>query len=294
MQPAILTEGLSKFYGKSIGIDGVDLSINQGERYGFIGPNGAGKSTTIRTLLNLLHKSSGKAKILGMDTDTHHVEVMKRIGYLPGYVSYYADMTSKELLQYSSAFYKVPLGSRYQELCERFQLDTSKHFSDLSLGNKKKVAIIQSVLHRPEVLIMDEPTSGLDPLMQNEFFNLLEEEHQRGATIFLSTHILSDVQRFCNRVSIIKSGKIIATEDVTNLLSNQFKSVHMRFTDTIDPNHLGLAGATEIRQQDHTMTFSYRGDIKPLLARLGELPVVDVSITEPTLEQIFMHYYERE
>ncbi len=207
---AIETNNLCKYYGKKFGIEDVNLRVDEGDIFGFIGPNGAGKSTTIRTLLNLLHPTSGTAKIFGYHTLAFHTTVMQMIGYLPGDVAYYEDMSARDLLEYSAGLYKVKAAKRIDDLCERFQLDPDKDFGDLSMGNKKKVAIIQSVLHKPKLLILDEPTNGLDPLMQNEFFDLLAEEHLEGVTIFFSSHVLSDVQRLSHKIAVIKEGKIIA------------------------------------------------------------------------------------
>jgi ABC-2 type transport system ATP-binding protein len=213
---AIELSSLSKFYGNQCGIDSVSFTVKKGEIFGFIGPNGAGKSTTIRTLLGLLKATSGKAEIMGMDISNEGAMIREKIGYLPSEVDYYSEMSSKELLLYHAAMYKVAdVENKIQELATYFQLELDRPIDDLSYGNKKKCAIIQSVLHDPEVLILDEPTGGLDPLMQNRFFELLERQNKKGVTIFFSSHVLSEIQRMCDRAAIIRDGKIMAVEDIS-------------------------------------------------------------------------------
>ncbi|WP_339063352.1 ABC transporter ATP-binding protein [Tepidibacillus marianensis] len=222
---AIETFNLTKFYGKSRGIIDLNLTINDGEIFGFIGPNGAGKSTTIRTFLNFIFPTSGSAKILGLDSMKDSKEIKKQVGYLPSEVNYYDDMKVKELFHYSAKFYHKNCDQRTKELLEIFDVDANKYFSDLSLGNKKKIAIIQSLLHQPKLLILDEPTSGLDPLMQNKFFEILKEESKKGTTIFFSSHILDEVQKMCDRVAIIKEGQIVKTEEIEKLRQGNYKKI---------------------------------------------------------------------
>ncbi len=214
---AIETTDLTKYYGKARGIIDVNLKVEEGQLYGFIGPNGAGKSTTIRTLLALIHPTSGSATIFGKDVITHAKEIHQEIGYLPSEVFYYDNMKVKELLNYSASFYKKDCSKRIKELAARLDLDLNKKIDDLSYGNKKKVGIIQGLLHSPQLILLDEPTSGLDPLMQNIFFDILAEENKRGATVLFSSHILSEVQKLCDRVAIIKDGKIVKIDSVQNM-----------------------------------------------------------------------------
>ena len=221
---AIETTNLTKYYGDNKGISNLNLSVNSGEIFGFIGPNGAGKSTTIRTLLNFIFPSGGSAKIFGLDSVKQTKEIKKLIGYVPSEVNYYDDMKVKELFQYSAKFYDGNFGERIKQLTSIFQLDDNKVVSDLSLGNKKKVAIIQALIHQPKLLILDEPTSGLDPLMQNKFFEVLKEENQKGMTIFFSSHNLSEVQKICDRVAIIKNGEIIQIEEIEKLKNKNYKN----------------------------------------------------------------------
>ena len=223
--PIIDITDLSKFYGKTRGIEKVNLQISEGEIFGFIGPNGAGKSTTIRILLNLIFPTSGRAKIMGMDVIRKTKKIKQLVGYVPSDANAYGYMNVLEFLQYCQRFYYVNNIQRINELSSWFELDLKRKISDLSMGNRKKVAIVQSLLHQPRLLILDEPTTGLDPLMQAKFFELLRLENQRGMTIFFSSHILNEVQMLCKRVAIIKDGKIIQLEDIENLRKKQLKKV---------------------------------------------------------------------
>jgi ABC-type multidrug transport system, ATPase component len=225
---------LSKNYGSNIGIKNINLEIKKGEVFGFIGPNGAGKSTFIRTLLGFLVPSSGSAKILGESTSNNLHNIRSKIGYLPSEINYYDGMTSRELLEYHARFYKNTDIQSIKSLAEMFELELDRKIEELSFGNKKKCAIIQSVLHQPELLILDEPTSGLDPLMQNRFFELLEEENKKGTSIFFSSHILTEIQRMCKRAAIIRNGEINAVEEIQSLLKKQMKKARFIFKNKPD------------------------------------------------------------
>ena len=289
---AIKTNKLSKYYGKSIGIKDVSLTINKGEVFGFIGPNGSGKSTAIRTLLGFLIPTSGSATILGHDIVNEGKEIRKKIGYLPSEVHYYDEMSSRELLAYSSRFYGPENPSEIERLAELFELDLEKKITDLSFGNKKKCAIVQCLIHQPELLILDEPTAGLDPLMQNRFFELLEAENKKGTTIFFSSHILSEIQRLCDRAAIIRKGEITAVENIQDLLEKQMKKVRVVFKEK--PNDLELPlGSQHEKWHDNKLNFEYVGMVKPLLHFLNQLDLIDAVLEEPDLESIFMNYYER-
>lgn len=290
---AIETNNLCKSYGKSRGITNVNLQIPKGEIFGFIGPNGAGKSTTIRTLLNFIFPTSGSAKIMGLDCVKDTKKIKQLIGYLPGEVNYYDDMRIKDLFIYSANFYKKDCTKRINELVNIFQVDTSKRISELSLGNKKKVGIIQSLLHEPEVLIFDEPTSGLDPLMQKSFFEILKEENKRGATIFFSSHILNEVQEICSKVAIIKEGKILKTEEISKLRSNQFKKITLKFENSAD-NNFNVEGAKNLIRENGFTNFLYNGSLENIISSLYGKKIENLLIEEPSLEEIFMHYYEKE
>src|SRR5512137_1524662 len=218
---------LTKFYGKSRGIVDVSFNVEEGEIFGFIGPNGAGKSTTIRLFLSLIYPTKGEAKIFGKDCIKFGPELRQEIGYLPSEVFYYEGMKVHDLLKYSASFYKKDCTQRIKELSDLMELDLKRRISDLSYGNKKKVGIVQGLLHSPKLIVLDEPTAGLDPLMQHKFFDLVRQENQRGATVFFSSHILGEVQRLCSRVGIIREGKIAEISDIRTLQQNNYKKVHI-------------------------------------------------------------------
>ena len=282
---------LTKYYGKSRGILDVSFKEEQGEIFGFIGPNGAGKSTTIRLLLSLIRPTSGTATIFGKDVLTHGPEIRRDIGYLPSEVFYYEGMKVVDLLKYSASFYGHDCTQRMHELSEIMELEMNRRISDLSYGNKKKVGIVQGLLHSPKLLFLDEPTSGLDPLMQRKFFDLVRQENARGVTVFFSSHILGEVQRLCNRVGIIREGKIVEISDIRTLQQNNYKKVHVTAQDLI-PASFNLPGVTNVQTENGSVSFFFKGDINAVLLKLGGIQVSDVTIEEPTLEEIFMHYYE--
>jgi len=294
---AIETSRLTKYYGKSRGIDDVDMTVNEGEIYGFIGPNGAGKSTTIRTLLGLIYATSGSATIFGKDVIKSGPEIRQEIGYLPSEVFYYDDMRAIDLLKYSASFYnkdQKAIGKRIKYLAELLDLDLKKKIDDLSYGNKKKVGIIQGLAHEPRLIILDEPTGGLDPLIQQQFFNLLKEDNAKGATILFSSHILGEVQKLCDRVAIIKDGSIIKVEQIRTLLENSTKRFTLEMADTPDPSRFELEGVSDLTQVNHSVSFLYRGRVNSITKVLAEQDLVDLSVEEPDLEEIFMHYYQKE
>lgn len=284
---AIETNHLTKYYGKSRGIEELNLTVNKGEFFGFIGPNGAGKSTTIRTLLGLIKSNSGSASVLGLDIEKDKEAILERIGYLPSETTFYAGMRGRDVLKLSADLRKRDCREEAEMLCERLQLDSSKKVEELSFGNKKKLAIICALQHRPELLILDEPTGGLDPLMQREFFQILQERNAEGTTIFLSSHILAEVQRNCSRAGIIRDGKLIACDSVETLSRTNAKRVHVQGDVSVEE----LKDVRDLRSTEHGMTFLYGGDIQSLLRVFAKQPIQDLSISEPDLEEIFMHYY---
>jgi len=294
MSNAIETNKLTKYYGKSRGIEDVTFNVEEGEMFGFIGPNGAGKSTTIRTLLSLIYPSSGTAKIFGMDCIKAAPEIAKRIGYLPSEVFYYDGMRVKDLLNYSASFYKKDCKKRTKELSERMDLDLNKKIDDLSFGNKKKVGIVQGLLHSPDLIILDEPTSGLDPLMQQTFFNLLEEENKRGATVLMSSHILGEVQRLCDRVAIIKDGKIIKLEKISTLKESSYKRFKFETKKDVSPEYFALDGVNNLKVEGNVHSFLYKGDVNAITSKLTGVELTNLWVDEPDLEEIFMHYYSKE
>jgi len=282
---------LTKYYGKSRGIVDVSFEVEEGEIFGFIGPNGAGKSTTIRLLLSLIHPTSGSAKVFGKDVVAHGPQIREEIGYLPSEVYYYEGMKVIDLLKYSASFYDCDCNQRMRELSEAMELDLNRRISDLSYGNKKKVGIVQGLLHSPKLLFLDEPTSGLDPLMQRKFFELIRQENARGVTVFFSSHILGEVQRLCNRVGIIREGSIAEISDIRTLQQNNYKKVHVT-ADGLVPEAFDLPGVTNLQTENGTLHFFFKGDINTVLQKISAVQVNDVIIEEPTLEEIFMHYYE--
>ena len=287
-------KNLTKTYGKARGITDISFNVEEGEIFGFIGPNGAGKSTTIRTLLSLIYPTSGSATIFGKDCIQFALEIKKEIGYLPSEVFYYDNMKVKDLLKYSASFYKKDCRKRIKELAEIMDLDLNKKIDDLSLGNKKKVGIVQGLLHEPKLIILDEPTSGLDPLMQQKFFELLEEENKKGAAILFSSHILSEVQRLCNRVAIIKEGKIVTVEKISTLQENNYKKFKIETKAQLDENYFNISGVNNLVVNDHVTSFIFKGNINAVMKRIAEIEIANLWIEEPDLEEIFMHYYEKE
>lgn len=285
---------LTKYYGKSRGVIDVSFNVEEGEIFGFIGPNGAGKSTTIRILLSLIYPTSGTAKIFGKDCIEFGPEIKKEIGYLPSEVFYYDNMRVIDLLNYSASFYKKDCSKRMKELAEIMDLDLKKKIDDLSFGNKKKVGIVQGLLHEPKLIILDEPTSGLDPLMQQKFFDLIREENKKGATILLSSHILSEVQRLCSRVAIIKEGKIIKLEKISTLQENNYKKFRLETVSKVDPKHFSANGVNDLKVNGNIISFLFKGNVNLIMKKIAEIELANILIEEPDLEEIFMHYYEKE
>ncbi len=285
---AIHLSNLTKFYGKSRGIVDLNLTVKQGECFGFIGPNGAGKSTTIRTLLGFIKPNSGQASVLGYDICRDNREILSHVGYLPSEAVFYAGMKVKDILRLSADLHKKDCREEAQRLCERLQLDVSRKVDELSFGNRKKAAIVAALQHRPELLILDEPTSGLDPLMQREFFDIIRERNAEGATIFLSSHILSEIQRNCTRAAIIREGRLIACDSVEALAKTSAKRITIHGAMPLE----GLEGIRDLKQTEDTLSFLYSGDIAELLQALAAGSIQDISIAEPDLEEIFLHYYE--
>ena len=286
----IEVNNLTKYYGKSRGIIDVSFNVEEGEIFGFIGPNGAGKSTTIRLFLSLIYPTKGGANIFGKDCIKFGPEIRQEIGYLPSEVFYYEGMKVIDLLKYSASFYKKDCTQRLNELADLMELDLKRKIDDLSYGNKKKVGIVQGLLHSPRLIILDEPTAGLDPLMQQKFFTLIREEHQRGATVFFSSHILGEVQRMCNRVAIIKEGSIIDIQDIKTLQKDNYKKVRIT-TDELDESRFQIDGVSQLSRMDGSISFYYKGDINAITQLISANEITDLTIEDLSLEEIFMHYY---
>ena len=285
---AIRTEQLTKYYGKARGIKNLNLEVMPGEFFGFIGPNGAGKSTTIRTLLGLITANSGKAQVLGMDpAGKDRKEILRRVGYLPSDTALYPGLTVKDMLKLSAGLRGRDCTAQAADLCDRLQLETGKKVENLSFGNRKKVGIVCALQHQPELLILDEPTGGLDPLMQHEFFSILQERNQEGVTVFLSSHVLSEIQRYCTRAAVIREGSIIACDSVEMLAKNSAKKVTLRG----NVNREELPEVREWTEMGGTITFLYSGDMNDLIRKLAAKEIEDLTIAEPDLEEIFLHFY---
>jgi ABC-2 type transport system ATP-binding protein len=289
---AIETRGLTKFYKKTRGIEDLDLEVERGEIFGFIGPNGAGKSTTIRTLLSLILPTRGEGRIFGLDIVRDARAIKRRVGYLPAEVNYYDRLRVGELLAYSARFYGVENRGRKEELAETFKVDLTRRFADLSLGNKKKVAILAALLHSPELLILDEPTAGLDPLAQAHLNETLREENARGTTVFYSSHVLSEVQKVCSRVAILKEGRVVGVEEISSLRQKQLKKVRLSFGKTLEPSAFDVEGVHELEVKDRDCRFLFDGRVENLFALLSTMKVTDVTIEEPDLEEVFLHFYK--
>lgn len=283
----IETNLLTKNYGTNRGIIDVNLSIEEKDFFGFIGPNGAGKSTTIRLLLGLINKTSGSAKIFGLDCEKDKIEILKNIGYIPSETSFYSGMKVKDIINLSAKLYNKNCDEEAKRICQLLDLDVNKKIDELSLGNKKKVSIVCALQHKPKLYILDEPTSGLDPLIKKHFFDLLKERNEEGATIFFSSHVLSEVEHYCKHASIIKDGKIITTDEIEKLTHNKTKNVSIK--GLIDVSELN--NCRNIIINDNTINFLYDGDINDLLNYLSKKHILDLSISEPDLEEVFMHYY---
>ncbi len=272
---AISIQNLTKYYGKHKAVDGLSLNVERGDIFGFLGPNGAGKSTTIRSLLGLIAFQEGDAEILGMDVKTHRREILSKIGYMPSEAMFYPSMKVKEVIRFAADMRKLDCTAEAQMLCERLQVDQNKRIEELSLGNRKKVSIVCAMQHKPELFIFDEPTSGLDPLMQAEFFKLIMEYNKQGTTCFLSSHVLSEIKKYCKHAAIIREGKLICTDTVENLTRTNTKRIRM---------------IRDGKEED----FVFKGDLNQLFAGFAGHNIEDIVIEEPELDEIFMHYYEEE
>ena len=286
----IKTTKLTKYYGKARGIIDLDLTVTQGEFFGFIGPNGAGKSTTIRTLLGLIAPTRGRAMIFGKDVTKEKESILQDIGYLPSEALFYSGMKVKDVLKLSADLRKKDCTAESKLLCERMQLDTARKIDDLSFGNRKKVAIVCALQHRPKLLVLDEPTGGLDPLMQKEFFDILRERNKEGATLLLSSHVLSEIQHNCTRAAIIRDGRIIACNNVDVLSQTSAKRVTVQ--GVVDLGQ--LRGMRDRKEMKGSVSFLYSGDMGSLLRTLSSGQIDDLTVTEPDLEEVFLHYYGKD
>ncbi len=284
---AIEMNDLTKYYGKTRGIENLSLCVPKGDFFGFIGPNGAGKSTVIRTLLGLISPTGGSAAIFGKPIEAYKTQLLGEIGYLPSETMFYSSMRVRDVLKLSGELRKKDCASEAKRLCERLKLDPARRVRELSLGNRKKVGIVCALQHRPTLYILDEPTSGLDPLIQREFYRLLQERAEEGATVFLSSHVLSEIQRYCRHAAVIREGRLLACDSVERLGHTGAKRVTLRGV----PKAPALEQIRDFWVWESSVSFLYSGEPNLLLKELSALPLSDLTITEPDLEEIFLHYY---
>ena len=275
MENRIEIQNLTKNYGKHRGVENVSFSVREGEIFGFLGPNGAGKSTTIRSMLGLIKYDQGQIRINGMDAKKDKEKILRDVGYMPSEAWFYSGMEVRDVLKFSADVRQTDCKEEAEKLCERLEINGKRKISELSLGNRKKVSIVCAMQHKPKLFVFDEPTSGLDPLMQNVFFELVKEYVDEGATCLLSTHVLSEVRNYCDRVAILKEGRLIVTDTVEHLLSSKSKRIKM------------------IRDGQR-LDFIYKDDLNNLYKELMGHKIEDILIEEPSIEEVFMHYYEKE
>jgi ABC-2 type transport system ATP-binding protein len=293
MSSAILTERLTKRYGRRAGIEGLDLEVLPGEVFGFIGPNGAGKTTTIRLLLDLLHPTDGRATLLGFDAHRGSVAIRRAVGYLPGEFGLEVRMTGRQLLQYFGRLRGMADLGAAPLLAERLDLDLDLPMGRLSRGNRQKIGLIQALFHRPELLILDEPTTGLDPLVQDTFLQMLREARDEGRTVFLSSHILSEVERVCDRVAIVRAARLAALETTESLLEKRRKRITLIFDAPVDPSRFArLPGVSDVQAQGTVVSLRLRDGIDAVVKLAAEYTLLDLRIEHPSLDEVFMGYYE--
>lgn len=287
---AIETIGLSKSYGRARGIEDLNLSVEEGDFYGFIGPNGAGKSTTIRTLLGLIKKTGGSARVLGMDIEKDREAILGEVGYLPSEAIFYSGMRVGELLEFSAKLRKKDCKEEAKALAERLELDLSRRIGELSLGNRKKVGIVAALQHKPRLYILDEPTSGLDPLIQRAVFDLLHERNEEGATIFLSSHVLPEIGRHCRRAGILREGRLIKEDLVEHLTGTGVKRVTLQGASTLP----AIEGIKDLKASGTNYSFLYAGRTEELVRALAAISFEDLSLGDPEIDEVFLHYYAGE
>lgn len=293
MPPAILTEKLAKAYGSRLGIEALDLEVAPGEVFGFIGPNGAGKTTAIRLLLDLLHPTSGRARVLGLDAHHESVAVRRNIGYLPGEFGLDVRMTGRQLIHHFGRLRGLDGLGAAPWLAARLDLDLDLPMGRLSRGNRQKIGLVQALFHRPPLLILDEPTTGLDPLVQDTFLQIVREARDEGRTTFLSSHVLSEVERVCDRVAIVRSGRLAALETTQTLLEKRRKRVTLEFSEPVDASLFArLPGVSDVCSRGTTVSLRLHDGIDAVVKAAAQHSLLDLSIEHPTLDEVFLGYYE--
>lgn len=285
---AITIKDFKKYYGNKVGVESADFEVNEGEIFGFIGPNGAGKSTTIRAILGLLKPTSGTIKVFDIDCINNGELARKNIGYMPSEIALYGNMTGRQLLKFTCDLYKHNY-DKIDDLAKTFDIEIDRKIKELSFGNKKKLMIVSALVSEPKLIILDEPTTGLDPVMQRVFFTQMKEEQKRGATILMSSHVLNDVQKICDRVGIMKNGKLMTIEKISEFKNKYLKTVQFDCDSQI--NSIKLKGVNNFLKEDDHYTFQYKGKINDLLQYLSEYDIKNLSIVDSDLESVFLHYY---
>jgi ABC-2 type transport system ATP-binding protein len=295
MPSAVLTEGLTKTYGSRTGIDSLDLQVQEGEVFGFIGPNGAGKTTTIRLLLDLIHPTAGRAQVLGLDSHKDSLAIRRSLGYLPGDFGLDTRVTAREQLAYFGRIRGLTDLGEAPALAERLGLDLDVPMGRLSRGNRQKIGLVQALFHKPPLLMLDEPTTGLDPLVQDTFLQMLRETRDEGRTVFLSSHILSEVERVCDRVAIVRGGKLAALETTESLLEKRRKRVTMLFSKPADGAVFAkLPGVSDVEVEGNAMRLRLRDGIDAVVKEAARHTLLDMSVVHPSLDEIFMSYYQEQ
>ncbi len=295
MSAIVLTEGLTKRYGKNRGISDVNLEVGEGEVFGFLGPNGAGKTTTIRTLLGFLRPTSGRAEVFGMDSRKESVRIREQVGNLPGEFALEDRMSGEGLLRFFARLRRIgDLGYAY-ELAERLGADLDRPMRRLSRGNKQKIGLIQALFHRPPLLILDEPTGGLDPLVQEEFLEIVRETRAEGRTVFLSSHNLAEVERICDRVGIIRDGRLVSVETTGTLVNKAFRRVRLVFAEPVDARPFAaLPGVEDLEANRTSLSFTLHDNLDEVVKLTARHPLVSLDYDRPSLEEIFLAYYDWE
>jgi ABC-2 type transport system ATP-binding protein len=291
-QPAIRTEGLTKHYGSVRALESLDLEVTSGEIFGFLGPNGAGKSTMIRTLLGFLHPTAGRASVLGLDIVEGSVEIRRRVGYLPGGIALYDSLSGADALEYLNDLQgREP--TRREELCERLQMPASvlkRKVRDYSRGMRQKIGVIQALQHDPDLAILDEPTEGLDPLMQQAFYSIMDDLRLAGRTTFFSSHVLSEVERICDRVAIIRAGRLMALQHVDELLSRRKRTINLRWREGT-PDLASIPGLADVTVQGDRIRATLLGEVAPFIRAVASPDLLDLTIEPARLEEAFLEYY---
>lgn len=288
----IETESLTKYYGRSRGIIDISLRVEQGEIFGFLGPNGAGKTTTIRLLLDFIRPTRGHARVLGLDPQRDGVEVRQRVGYLPGELSLYPDLTGQQMLEYAAHLRNGVPRKEIARLADCLEADLGRPIRTLSHGNRQKIGLIMALMHRPELLILDEPTTGLDPLMQQVLYELLEEVRRDGRTVFFSSHILPEVERLCDRVGILREGRLVAVETVSGLKEMAVRRMDLVFEGPVDPELFrAVPGVREVTGAGPTLHIAVQGSLDPLIKAAAQHTVLNIVTYEPNLEEVFLAFY---